>query len=141
MRKLLVVVLLFIAVVLQSQDIKLDMTTSQVKNILGEPSTSNISTNSDTTVKTVYIYSEDLNYYYMAFCNDTLVEINPHPSYGYYESKNKLPENYYKLDSYNNIDTSLSLNSGNIKNTKSFGQKCLPFKPRETQILIKWFFK
>ncbi len=126
---------------LSAQNINIGITTSQSKKILGEPSYIDVTVDSTMSVKTVYIYSEDLNYYYMAFCNDTLVEINPHPSYGYYESKNKLPENYYKLDSYNNIDTSLSLNSGNIKNTKSFGQKCLPFKPRETQILIKWFFK
>jgi len=134
-------VFLFFNVLLFAQGIKKGITTSQTKLVLGEPSYVDVTLDSSMSAKTVFIYSEELNYYYLAFYNDTLVEINPHPSYNYYKSKNRLPNNYYRLASYSNIDTSLSLNYGNMANTKSFGQKCLPFKPRETQILLKWFFR
>ena len=81
MKKLtLIIVIVFIGMIIQAQDINIGMSTSQVKQLLGKPSRTDITPYSDSTVKTVYIYSEELDYYYLEFFNDKIVNINPHPT-------------------------------------------------------------
>ncbi len=104
---------------LSAQNINIGITTSQSKKILGEPSYIDVTVDSTMSVKTVYIYSEELDYYYLEFNNDRIVVINPHPNYTYYDLKNQTPKDNPKVYINPNNYTSLPIYSKGVNDGKT----------------------